>query len=447
MTTLKRTEDLVKFDRDHVIHPMSGYGRTPGIVFDEGHGIMLKDVDGKEYIDFIAGLLCVNLGYGRQEIADAVAKQISKLGYATGFWGFTTKANVECAERLLDFVPKGLTHFLFCSGGSEANESALKISRLYWRSKGQDKYKIIGLYNSYHGLTFGAMSVTGYGHGMLSKGYEPLVPGFLHIPWYHCYRCTFGLTYPSCDTFCARYLGEVIEEERQDSVAAFMAEPVQGSGGMIPPPPTYWPIIRKVCDEHNVLLIVDEVMTGFGRTGKPFAVDHWGVKPDIMTMAKGLTSAYVPMGATAMTDQVYEGISSGFPVFTHGYTYAGHPVASAASAKTLEIMARERSWENAAKQGKYILERLKPCLDFDHVGDIGGLGLMVGIEMVEDKKTKKKFDPAKRVGAEVVSQMRRNGILIREFSDRVGLGPALIASSEDVDRVLNVLIPILKSVK
>lgn len=242
-------------------------GGNCGIAIDKSYGIYFQDTEGKEYIDGSSQLVCVNLGYGRQELVDAIREELGKLQYAMHFCGFTNEASIRCGQKLSEIVPKGLDHFNFTSGGSQSVDVAIRLARLYWNVKGRAKYKIISLYDSYHGVGGPGLALAGSGRGFFEKGAMPLMPGFVHIPSYYCYRCMLGLEYPACGIRCARYLAEVIEKEGAENI---------GAGGMIAPP-EYWPIVREICDKYDVLLIDDEVMTGFGRTGKMFAVEHWGL--------------------------------------------------------------------------------------------------------------------------------------------------------------------------
>ena len=439
-----RTDQLLQWDRKHLIHPMSPLGTTRGIVFDTAEGIILRDTQGKEYIDSSSQLVNVNIGHGRKEVVEAIMEQLGKLQYTTTYWGFTNTAAVLCAKKLAEITPPGLKHFFFTSGGSESVETAFKIARNYWHAKKPEKNKIISLYHSFHGVSFGTLSATSLGMGRLWKSYGPLVPGFLHIPSYYCYRCAFGLEYPGCQIKCAAFLAETIEHAGKDSVAAFIAEPVQGSVGMISPPPEYWPMVRKICSEMEVLLIADEVMSGFGRTGKLFAVGHWDVVPDIMAMAKGITSGYIPFGAVALRDGVYDELQSRGTPFLHGFTYSGHPVASAAAVKDMEIIVEEKLPENAARMGRYILNRLKAeFLPLPSVGDVNGLGLMIGIEYVEDKKTRAIHPRVLELSQEIQDRALKDGLFLRVYGSRVTLSPPLIITQEEADRILRILKPIL----
>ncbi|MBI4287097.1 MAG: aspartate aminotransferase family protein [Chloroflexi bacterium] len=439
----------IDWDREHILHPLYRVGENNGVVIDEGRGAVLRDRNGKEYLDFRAQLACVNLGYGRREIVDAIAEQMNKLPYTTIFHGFSNSTVIECAQRLAGMTPAGLAHFVFTSGGSETIESAFKIARSYWHFKGKAKYKIISLYDSYHGMTLGALAATGMGNGNAWSGAGPLPGGFIHIPSYDCYHCAFGKAFPGCDIQCARFLGATIAKEGPDSVAAFIAEPLLGVSGMIPPPPEYWPLVRKICSEHKVLLIADEVMTGFGRTGKPFAVEHWGITPDILAMAKGITSAYLPFGAAAFNDEIFNGLKGNVML---GLTYSGHPACAAAALKTMEIYVKEGVAENAARVGRHMLDRLNgefnglPCVD-----NVGGIGLMLGMNIVRSKTARTPFPPA--VTAEVEKRAMENGLLVRCMNaattpgSRVALTPPLTITLAEADRALDILKPILAGLK
>jgi len=371
-----------------------------------------------------------------------------KLAYTPAMRGMTHTAVIEFAARLSGLTPEGLAHFFFASGGSESNEVALKIVRFYWRSKGKEKDKIISLNNAYHGSTYGILGTTTVGQGAYWRNVGPLLPGFVHIPNFYCYRCSFGLEYPDCDTKCAWFLAEVIENE--DTVGAFIAEPVQGSGGFIAPPPTYWPLVRQICTEHDILLIADEVITGFGRTGKMFAVEHWNVKPDILVMAKGITSGYVPLGAVAVSDEIFETLATSSSIFPHVFSYSGHPVCCAVAMKNMEIIVREKLAENAARVGKYILDRLgSEFMEFEHVGNISGLGLLCGIDLVADKTTKAKFDSAKGMGKHLVRRALDQGIKIAELGGpggRIGISPPLTITLAEATQAIDRLKPIFADI-
>jgi len=445
--TSKETDELIKWDREHLVHPMFPIGQNIGRIISKGKGVIFQDTEGNEYIDGLSQLVCLNLGYGRTEIIEAMKAQIDQLPYFHQFFGVSNTTTIKCAQKLAELTPEGLDHFYFTSGGSESIEVALRFARLYWHNKGTSKYKIISLYDSYHGITFGALSAVGLGKGFFSKGVHPLVPGFLHIPSYNCYHCAFGKEYPGCDMQCAQFLAYTIEREDPETVAAFIAEPVQGTGGMIAPPPEFWPMVRKICTDHNVLLITDEVMTGFCRTGKMFAVQNWGVKPDLMAMAKGITSAYFPFGGVAFNDQVYETLKD---TAIQGYTYTGQPTGAAAAIKAMEIYVKEKVAENAASVGKHVLDRLNSEFkSLPFVGNITGLGLMIGIEIVADKATRKPFDPTVDIATKIPAEALKGGLSLRAIPAAVAAGdsvqfcPPLVITVEEADKALDILYPVL----
>ncbi len=438
----RTNEELLKIDKDHVIHSMGTVGDDPEEVMDEGHGIYIKLTDGEEFIDGASQLTCVNLGYSQDEIADVVAAQMRKLTYANTFFGTCNTANIECSQKLAGLTQDGLNHFLYTCGGSESIDSAVRIARTYWRNKGAHaKSKIISLYNAYHGVNMGAAPTTTLKQSVFSSYIHPLPAGYMHVPCYYCYRCAYGLKYPDCGIRCADVLDYTIKAEGPDNIAALLAEPVHGTAGCIVPPPEYWPKIRKICSDNDVLLMADEVMTGFGRTGKMFATEHWDVIPDIVAMAKGLTGAYLPFGAVALRDSVYEGLK-GSQVF--GFTYSGHPVCSAAAIKAMEIYVRDKLVENSAAMGKYAMERLNTELvDAPCVGEISGLGLMIGIEIVANKETKA---PNMMASMGIGKACKAKGLRVRA-GGRIAFTPPLIITKEELDKALDIMINIIAAVK
>lgn len=451
MDSLSRTEELLKWDREHIVHGRWPVGGNHGLVTAKGRGIYFEDTEGKRYIDGASQLLCVNLGYGRAEIISAIKEELERLQYGMLFHGFSNVAIIECGRRLGELLPPGLDHFSFTTGGSESIESAIKLARFYWHSRGSHRFKIVSLYDSYHGITSAGLTASGSGKGAYERGVGSHMPGFIRIPSYYCYRCTFGLEYPGCGIRCARFLGDVIEKEGRDHIAAFIAEPVLGVGGMIAPPPEYWPIVSDICRQNDVLLIADEVMTGFGRTGKMFAIEHWGVRPDIMALAKGITSAYLPFGVVAFSGSIWKGIQ-GRSFVSH--TYAGHPVCAAAATSAMEIYRRERVAENAAAMGRYALDRLAaefselPC-----AGPADGLGLMLGMEIVADKSTGEPFDPALGVMQGIQDRALERGLFVRVAgtggtpSDRVVFAPPLTITRQQVDEALDILYTVVAGVR
>jgi putrescine aminotransferase len=412
------------------------------MILEEAHGIIAKDVYGKKYIDGLSGAVSVNIGYGRKELAEAARAQMTKLSYAMSWSSFTNSAALEYASKLAKFTPDGLKRFFFANSGSEANESAYKIARFYWINQGKEgKTKIISREHSYHGLGFASMSATG-----MERFHErigPLVPGFIRIPTAYCYRCPFGKDYPNCNLECAEALSETIDREGEDTVAAFIAEPIHGTAGTVVPPPEYWPRVRQICTECNILLIVDEVMTGFGRTGKNFACEHWGISPDLMPMSKGLISSALPLSAVAISDGVFAGMRGPYS-FNHLYTCGGHPVCCAVAAKNLEILLRENLVKNSARVGKYMLERLKELEKHPHVGEVRGLGLFAAFEIVESKETRAHY---KNAAKKLVADARERGLIIRVADSAIQLAPPLITTEADIDRIMDIIKSALAELK
>ncbi|MGQ9676134.1 MAG: aminotransferase family protein [Chloroflexota bacterium] len=442
-------EALAKNDVEHVLHPftpLKAHSRQGPVVIVEGKGIWVHDAAGQEYLDGTAGLWCVNVGHGRKEIAEAAAVQMAKLAFSPMFWGFAHPVAINLATRLAEITPFGLNHFFFTSGGSESIESALKIARYYWYVQDKpQKIKFVSRLFGYHGVSYGALSATGI--EMIKHQFGPMLTGFLHIVPPYCYRCFLGKTYPECEVACAWALAHVIDQEDPETVAAFVAEPVQGSGGLIVPPPEYLPIVRRICTERNVLLIADEVITGFYRTGPAFGVMHSNVTPDLMALAKGISSGYVPLGAVAVSDDIYDTVASSPALFAHGFTYSGHPVACAAALKNLDILVGENLGANAAEMGAYLLNRLNELRELPYVGDVRGQGLLGAVELVEDKSTRAGFDPAKQVGAQVAMAARMRGLIVRPILDIIVMSPPLVVTRSDIDTLVERLGQAIKSIR
>ena len=438
-----RTRELAKQDLAHLLHPQTTLNEHaqsgPVAIITEGHGVYVKDSNGKEYIDGLAELWNVNVGHGRAEIAEAVSEQMKRLAFATTFFGLSHDRAIELSEKMAEIAPPGINRFMYTSGGSESNETAFKIARYFWRLNGKEnKYKIIARRLGYHGVSYGALSATGI--DIFSKNYGPLVPGFLHVPPPYCYRCELGATYPDCGIACAKALDEAIVKEGPDTVAAFIAEPVQGAGGVIVPPPEYLPMVREICAKHDVLFIADEVITGFGRTGKMFAVLHWDVKPDMIAMAKGITSGYVPLGAVGMTSRIYEGIIGADSMFAHGFTYSGHPVCCAASLANISIIEREGLVANSAEMGNLLLEGLQSLADHPHVGEVRGLGLLAGVEIVEEKNARRPFDPSQKAVTGVANRLREKGVMCRAIREMIiAFSPPLCINADEVNTITSKL--------
>ncbi|MGH2376439.1 MAG: aspartate aminotransferase family protein, partial [bacterium] len=383
-------------------------------------------------------------GHGRRELAEAAAEQMRRLAYASAYVGFTNEPAVRLAERLLGLAYANLSGVYFTTGGAESNETAFKIARYFWRRRGMpSKTKVIARYHGYHGVTMAAMSATGIPsyHVM----FQPVVPGFIHITPSYPYR------YPGS---MADALEEAIRREGAENVAAFIAEPVIGAGGVIPPTPDYFPQIRDICDRHQVLFIADEVITGFGRTGRWFALGHWGIEPDIVSFAKGVTSAYLPLGGVMVSRPIHQAIveASGAERFMHAATYSGHPTCCAVALRNLDILEREGLVERAKAAGTRLLSGLQNLRDLPAVGDVRGLGLICGIELVADKGTKA---PAVGLGGKVLTEARTRGLITRvrpgqagdyPIGDTICLAPPLVVTDAQVDRIVQIVQEAIRAV-
>jgi putrescine aminotransferase len=444
--TRMTVDELKAANARHLWHPMAhpkGMKDTPPDIIARGEGSWIWDVDGHKMIDGVGGLWSANLGFGRQEIRDAIVAQLDELAFYNTFRGTTHPRAIELSTRLVKLMePDGVAAVFFGNGGSDAVEGALKLARQYWKLQGQgDRTKFIALRQGYHGVHFGGMSVNG--NTNFRRAYEPLLPGCFHVdtPWL--YRNPYTDDPVRLGEICAELLDREITFQGPDTVAAFIAEPVQGSGGVIVPPPNYWPLIRQVCDKHGVLLIADEVVTGFGRTGHLFGTRMWGVQADLWCLAKGISSGYVPLGATAISRKVadvFQASDSALGAVAHGYTYSGHPVAAAAALATLDVLAREDVVGNAGRQGAHLMQRLKALGARSRlIGDVRGAGLMVCIEMVADKASKASFARGAREVAAVAREAYRLGAMVRTSGPNIILSPALTISREEIDVLCDAL--------
>jgi adenosylmethionine-8-amino-7-oxononanoate aminotransferase len=403
------------------------------IIMDQAEGTHIIDVDGNKYFDLMSGLWLVNVGHGRKEIANAVYEQMQKVCYVNT-WEFPTVPAIKLATKLASLAPGDLDCVYFVSNGSDAVDTAWLMAKQYQYLDGFPKrYKLITKRRAYHGVGSGAHAATGPGF-FTRKYIEPMVPGVVHSAAPFCYRCEYGLMYPSCNLLCASDVERQILTEDPDTVAAVMGETISGSPGVISPPPEYWPMVRSICDKYGILLILDEVICGFGRTGKWFACDgHYSVIPDIMTVAKGITSGYLPLAAVIAKKKVRDKFKPGWvETFQHGYTWNAHPVCCAAALSNLEIIEREKLVENAAEVGAYLMELLEDLRSHPTVGDVRGKGLLAAVEFVKDKKTKESFVLTDPFNVELTQQLRKMGIIGR-VRNILGIAPPLITTKSEVE--------------
>src|SRR5437660_1944133 len=392
------TTQLLETDRRYLVHPLHHPDdHKQPLVVVEGRGAMLRDADGREYIDGLSGLWNVNIGHGRAELADAASAQMRRIAFASAYIGATNEPAVRLAEKIVGHAYANSAAAYFTTAGAESNESASKFARNYWKVKDKpEKAKIISRIHAYHGVTLAAMSATGM--AIYHKMFGPLVPGFVQVAPPYAYRWA-GNEEPGIGA--ADAVEQAILAEGPDTVAAVIAEPVMGAGGVIVPPASYFPRLRQICNRYDVLLIADEVVTGFGRTGRWFALGHWGIEPDLVSVAKGVTSGYLPLGGVLASKRVHEAIESAPENFMHAATYSGHPVCCAVGLRNLEIIEREGLVERAAIMGKRLLAGLEGLRDLSAVGDVRGLGMMCGVELVADQASK---TPALGLGAHITRE-------------------------------------------
>jgi 4-aminobutyrate--pyruvate transaminase len=436
------TTELVAQDKAHLLHPVSNLKslRENGpLVMVRGEDVFLWDSDGKRYIDAFAGLWNVNVGHARPELAEAATTQIREVEFVPNFFGLASPPAIELATRLAGLFPDPLNHFQFTAGGSESNETALKIARYYWWLSGkQDKVKILSRNMAYHGIAMGALAATGI--PSYHEGFGPRTPGFIHLTPPYAYRNGEGMSEEEFVAALVRELEETIAREGADTIAALIGEPVQGAGGVVVPPDSYWPAVADVLEKHDILLIFDEVITGFGRTGTMFGMQQYGVTPDIVSFAKGVTSGYVPLGGVGVSDAIFETMSTPDRMFMHGFTYSGHPVACAVALPNIDIIERERLPENAARAGDYLLGALRDRLaDSPHLGEVRGKGLMTFVELVADKQSKAKLDASFNASARLTRATRDRGIIVRPVNDGIAIAPPLTIQQPELDVVVNAI--------
>ncbi|MDJ0626991.1 MAG: aspartate aminotransferase family protein [Rhodobacter sp.] len=430
------TEELQRLDAAHHLHPFTAGAelKAKGArVITRAEGVFLTDSDGNRMLDAMAGLWCVNIGYGRKELAEAAYAQMLQLPYYNTFFQTTHVPAIALAKRLADLAPGDLNHVFFAGSGSEANDTNIRLVRHYWAAMGKPgKRVIISRKNAYHGSTMGGASLGGM-EPMHEQGGLPL-PDIVHIGQPHWYVEGGDMSPEAFGLMRARELEEAIGRLGEDRVAAFIAEPIQGAGGVIIPPDSYWPEIQRICDAHDILLIADEVITGFGRTGAWFGSQALGIRPDIMTIAKGVTSGYQPLGGSIVADGVAEVVNEAGD-FNHGYTYSGHPVAAAVALENLRILEEEHVLAHVRDvAGPYLAEEWAGLAEHPMVGEAKSFGMLGGLQLTPDKRTRAAFDaPAGTVGLRCREICFRNGLVMRHVGDRMIISPPLVITAAEID--------------
>ena len=437
--TSKDRKKLEIDDRRYVWHPftqMRGYEKETPLIIEEGEGCLLRDMGGNSYIDGVSSLWTNVHGHRKKRLDDALKGQLGKIAHST-LLGLSNIPAIRLAKKLIAIAPAGLTKVFYSDNGSTANEIALKMAFQYHQQcplGKRNKKKFIRLSNAYHGDTIGSVSVGGIElfHSMYR---DLLFPSFKAEAPY-CYRCNLGKAYPACGLECLTHVENIMKAHSQE-IAALVIEPlVQGAGGMLLQPPGYLKRVRELCTRYDVFMIADEVAVGFGKTGKMFACQHEGVVPDIMALAKGIAGGYLPLAATLVTEEIYEGFLGKFEefkTFFHGHTFTGNPLACAVAIASLDIFEEEHTLDSLKEKIAHLTKRLEPFASLDHVGEVRQCGIMVGIELVYNRETKQLFPPEKRTGHRVIMEARKRGVIIRPLGDVIVLMPPLSISKEEID--------------
>ena len=421
------------------------HGRPTGDMTEEtgvklvtrGGGVWVEDTDGKKWFDVVASMWLVNIGHGRKEIADAVYEQMQDISFSPG--GSVSPATVKLAAKVASLAPDKDSRVYFVSGGSEANESAIKMAKNYHLNNGEaNRWKVISRRGSYHGATYACMAMGGGGY-VPPANFGPLMPGNIHISQPNEYRCAYCADKGGCNLQCANELDRAIEHEGPSTVAAFIGEPISAAAGIHVPHSEYWPTIRQICDKYGVIMICDEVITGFGRTGKMFATENWGVKPDIFTVAKALTSGYLPIGAAVASKKVADNFSGEDRTFNHLLTFGGNPASCAAGLANVDIIESEGMVENSARMGEYLYDQLQTLYEHPTVGNVrGGMGLLAAVELVKDRDTKEKFSKEDQLSKKLKPIMDKHGLMGRA-GDVIPISPPLCITNDEVDHLVQAL--------
>ena len=439
MTTAAE-RSLIDRDIAHLVHPLHNQAAHESAkIWVGGKGAYIEDSEGNEYIDCLSGLWNNTAGNGRPELADAAAAQMRQMAFVSGYAGSSNPRAIELSERLAHLTYPSINHFYLTSGGGESTDSNIKLARYYWKLKGKpDKTKVISRIWGYHGVTLAAMCATGI--PAYWPMFEPRIPGFSHIPSPYPYLYEAPEGAKSQGIAAADELEKQILEEGADTVAMFIAEPVQGAGGVIVPQEDYFKRIREICDQYEVLLVADEVITGFGRTGKMFGLEHWGIEPDLIQFAKAITSGYFPLGGIGISDEIASVMNDSGSPWMHAYTYSSHPVGCAVALAMIDIVENEDFVGQAQTKGKHLLVKLKEALaDHPHVGEVRGLGMMCGVELVKDKATKEMFDASDGIGAKVHGETVKRGMFSRVRGDCYCVAPPIVTSESTLDDIASIL--------
>jgi L-2,4-diaminobutyrate transaminase len=444
---LEQSNELTAWDRDHFFHPSTHMGQhargeTPNRVMAGGEGVTIWDTSGRKSLDAFAGLYCVNVGYGRQKIADAIAAQAKSLAYYHAYVGHSTDASIRLSKMIIDRAPKGMSRVYYGLSGSDANETNIKLIWYYNNVLGRpEKKKIISRWRGYHGSGVMTGSLTGLAgfHNAFDLPRAPIL--HTEAPYYY-RREDRSLSEEQFAQYCADQLEKLILAQGAETIAAFIGEPVLGTGGIVPPPKTYWQKIQAVLKKYDILLVADEVVTGFGRLGSMFGSDHYGIEPDLITIAKGLTSAYAPLSGVIVGEKMWKVLVEGsdkLGPIGHGWTYSAHPICAAAGVANLELIDEMGLVKNAGETGAYFRGELAKAVGgHKNVGEVRGEGMLAAVEFVEDRDDRTFFDPAKKIGPQVAAALAERGVIGRAMpqGDILGFAPPLCLTQEEADIVV-----------
>ncbi|MEB5283390.1 putrescine--pyruvate aminotransferase [Pseudomonas aeruginosa] len=435
--TNAKTREWQALSRDHHLPPFTDYkqlNEKGARIITKAEGVYIWDSEGNKILDAMAGLWCVNVGYGREELVQAATRQMRELPFYNLFFQTAHPPVVELAKAIADVAPEGMNHVFFTGSGSEANDTVLRMVRHYWATKGQPQKKVvIGRWNGYHGSTVAGVSLGGM-KALHEQGDFP-IPGIVHIAQPYWYGEGGDMSPDEFGVWAAEQLEKKILEVGEENVAAFIAEPIQGAGGVIVPPDTYWPKIREILAKYDILFIADEVICGFGRTGEWFGSQYYGNAPDLMPIAKGLTSGYIPMGGVVVRDEIVEVLNQGGE-FYHGFTYSGHPVAAAVALENIRILREEKIIEKVkAETAPYLQQRWQELADHPLVGEARGVGMVAALELVKNKKTRERFTD-KGVGMLCREHCFRNGLIMRAVGDTMIISPPLVIDPSQIDELI-----------
>ncbi|HCH6929677.1 TPA: aspartate aminotransferase family protein [Pseudomonas aeruginosa] len=435
--TNAKTREWQALSRDHHLPPFTDYkqlNEKGARIITKAEGVYIWDSEGNKILDAMAGLWCVNVGYGREELVQASTRQMRELPFYNLFFQTAHPPVVELAKAIADVAPEGMNHVFFTGSGSEANDTVLRMVRHYWATKGQPQKKVvIGRWNGYHGSTVAGVSLGGM-KALHEQGDFP-IPGIVHIAQPYWYGEGGDMSPDEFGVWAAEQLEKKILEVGEENVAAFIAEPIQGAGGVIVPPDTYWPKIREILAKYDILFIADEVICGFGRTGEWFGSQYYGNAPDLMPIAKGLTSGYIPMGGVVVRDEIVEVLNQGGE-FYHGFTYSGHPVAAAVALENIRILREEKIIEKVkAETAPYLQKRWQELADHPLVGEARGVGMVAALELVKNKKTRERFTD-KGVGMLCREHCFRNGLIMRAVGDTMIISPPLVIDPSQIDELI-----------